>query len=602
MQIKAQELLKYFTDTYFLAIVEGKNIVKYSSKEYNEIKLRQLNSDKCGIYFSVNSFGNSRKMDDCIKLNAVFGDLDISKTGDGQSENIREQKKAKLCKALEKLVCKPNFIITTKNGQQPVWLLENIEVTPENKEYCRDICNGIIHWSKMFDCLADQVKDVSRVLRIPGYFHQKEKPYFIKADKLHGEKYCIDDLNREFPYFSPKIILSEGSVQNELPDFSNLDIKDIAIAALAEAGKPGAYFDRTERITFPDGISGAFLGETGDFIGSTSHWCPHGNKITFVAKLLKISNSEAYKWIVDKFNIASGKVITPAKPQKISEIIAKRLKQREFERNAPSTGYKVLDDLIVGFIPGHLYCFTAETNAGKTALSLNFAYNLLQNNRRVLYLALEPGETVLDYLASIRLNKTFRELTDEDIKEEYPNLEILGKKEISDIKTLQATLQKENRYDVIFIDHAGYFVRNTQGAALQEHANLFKTLATIAEMNSTAIVAICHLRKPNSKTQQRTMFDISGPAGIYQDSDEILLLTRSRTDDQDVNSDFTTVGKLLILKSKSGTGANGSVILYFTHQKAIIQAENIPMLRISKDDEAEPETINEDNISEVNLV
>ncbi len=601
MQIKAQELLKYFTDTFFLAIVEGKNIVRYSGKEYDETKFRTLNAAKCGIYFSVNGFGESRKMADCIKLNGVFGDLDIAKAGDGQTEDNREQKKEKLFNALKKLVCQPNFIITTRNGQQPIWLLEDLEVNDLNKENCRDICNGIIHWSKMFDCLADQVKDVSRILRLPGYFHQKEEPYLIKAIKLHDERFTLEDLYREFPYFSPKIILSEGNVQNDLTGISSLSIKDIAITALAEAGHPGAFFDRTDRIAFPEGVSGAFLGETRNFIGSTSHWCPHGNKITFVAKLLNLTNREAYQWIANKFNITSGKVITPVKPQKINEIIAKRLKQRELERHAPSTGYKFLDDIIVGLIPGHLYCLAAETNAGKTAFCLNITHNLLQNNRKVLYLALEPGETILDYLASIRTDKIFKALTDEDISEEYPNLEILGKKEISDIKTLQATLEKENRYDVIFIDHAGYFVRNTQGAALQEQSNLFKTLATIAEQSNTAIVAICHLRKPSGKSQ-RTMFDISGSAAIYQDSDEVLLLTRSRIDEEDFNSAFSNVGKLLILKSKSGTGANGSIVLYFSSQKAIIKAENIPMLIVSNGDEVEPESITKDNVEQITFV
>ena len=42
-------------------------------------------------------------------------------------------------------------------------------------------------------------------------------------------------------------------------------------------------------------------------------------------------------------------------PQNLDEIKKLRLVEKELEKEAPKTGYPALDDLVKGFIAGHLY-------------------------------------------------------------------------------------------------------------------------------------------------------------------------------------------------------------------------------------------------------
>jgi replicative DNA helicase len=264
------------------------------------------------------------------------------------------------------------------------------------------------------------------------------------------------------------------------------------------------------------------------------------------------------------------------------DIVNKRKEQRANEKAAPSTGYLTLDRLVKGFIPGHLYCLSAETNAGKTALACNFTHRMLGQGARVLYLALEPEEKVIDYLASVRLDKRFDDITDEDLSME-DTLTVLTSDDVNSLETLKKTLTSADHYDLIIIDHISYFIRSLLNTN-QEQSNTIKALAHIAQENQCAILMIAHLRKPQSgKEKNRSYFDISGSAAFYQDSDEVFMLYRDRMDMNDSNSAFCNIGKLIVAKTKSGS--NGATALYFSNNKSKICDEEDMHMAVYRDQE-----------------
>jgi replicative DNA helicase len=54
-----------------------------------------------------------------------------------------------------------------------------------------------------------------------------------------------------------------------------------------------------------------------------------------------------------------------------------------------STGLKQLDEILGGWKKGKLYFIAARPSMGKTATALNFAYNAIKQNKKVLYFSLE---------------------------------------------------------------------------------------------------------------------------------------------------------------------------------------------------------------------
>ncbi len=278
--------------------------VKYHKKEYAPELFKELNDDRYGIFFSVNGVGKTRKNDDITKLNAVFGDFDVAKDGDGKTlEEITESKKYLFLQLLKEPQ-QPNIITATKNGLQPFWLLEDGE---DDMEIYSKIENGLIEWSKFQGCAGDAVKDFARVLRLPGYNHMKSEPFKIKSYLIHEKKHKLEDLHKQYPFIEP--------THDQRKEFSNnnnvldkVDIRDVVREVYKEYKNINILFDYQNRICFDDektGLTGAFIGDNGEsqFVGSTSSHVPDGNKVTFTAKVFDISNKEAFSWLLDRFNL-----------------------------------------------------------------------------------------------------------------------------------------------------------------------------------------------------------------------------------------------------------------------------------------------------------
>ena len=263
----------------------------------------------------------------------------------------------------------------------------------------------------------------------------------------------------------------------------------------------------------------------------------------------------------------------PAKPLSISTVAERRLSDKSLEKDAPSTGYPELDNLVTGFLPKHFWTLTGETNVGKTALACNLAENVRKQGRRVLYVALEPEYKVVDYLASARTGKRFEDLTDSDIKQDDGLIDVFTLAEVPTYTDLMTSLKSASKkYDLILIDHIGYFCRSSEEKSfLVEQGQTIRDLVGLSKELLTCVVAIAHPRKPSSSQRNRilTLYDVSGSAAFAQDSTEVLVIHRPTVDTKDETCvELSDKGFLLIQKTKAG--ANGTVYIDFHHDKALV--------------------------------
>lgn len=264
-------------------------------------------------------------------------------------------------------------------------------------------------------------------------------------------------------------------------------------------------------------------------------------------------------------------------PKSIAELAEARILEREMEKDAPVTGYKYLDAHIKGWIPGHLYVLTGETNAGKTAAACNFSYRVATQGKKVLYFALEPDVGVVEYLAGIFHRKTWSTITDKDLRNtDLPDMTVYTKETHSTLEQLLNTIEKIERHDLIIVDHIGYFTNNPEDkrSQVQQESDAIKRIIGTAKKKKSAIMIIAHPRKGNTKSTKNKvidMNDISGSAAFKQDATDILILHRNK--DEDDHFKLTNAPDGFILLPKVKTGKSGSVKIRFVPNSAVMLDE-----------------------------
>jgi len=258
-------------------------------------------------------------------------------------------------------------------------------------------------------------------------------------------------------------------------------------------------------------------------------------------------------------------------PEKLQDIIDRRKAEKLLEKDCPSTGLPTLDHMTKGFVPKHTYLLTGDTNVGKTSMACCLAVNVAKQGKKVLYLALEPDTSVVEYIASIVNDKEFNQLDPEtDYNFGDLPIEIYTKKMVRTPEKLLDYINQSERYDLIIIDHIGYFVTDKTNT-YQEQSNIMKILPEIADAKKSSILVIAHLRKPikGKIGQIPTIDDVSGSASFKQDATDVWIVHKNPVEDDFTHTTYQNSGYLIVAKSKSGF--SGPIKLLFGYMKAGIR-------------------------------
>ncbi|MEK6880072.1 MAG: DnaB-like helicase C-terminal domain-containing protein [Nanoarchaeota archaeon] len=516
--------------------------------EFNEVEFKKLNEQGWGVYFAVNEFetdeplnGATKRQDRfCSKFRYVYGDLDIAKAGDGQTRNEKEAKKKILLEALI-AKCEPTFIIDTSNGIQPLWELSDGEIS--KKESYTKAIKGIIEWSRQYGGKADGVFDTARILRKPGFFHQKEEPYLCNFIHKSNKIYSIDELNKIFPY--------EEKVKTQIPVYAgilspidealnSINIQDIVIRAYAQTGRL-ASFDKQARLILDNRLTGTFQGRIGDknFIASSSHEPIKGNRITVVADILGITNSEARKWIIKEFNLNWGKEVVKKQIETLRETqLIKDYKLRY------TWGTKNLDDTFAIIKRGIFIVLGSKRGNGKTTFVFDMACKNANLGHRVLFISLEMNSQQIkedfarrrgsitipeEYNYQIPENKQL--LYEEKIRElnNITNLFFSGVERGSSItwNGIEFLINEHKDLDLIIIDNLDLIEKNDKEDDFEKQKRIVKAMMNFTSKKQIPIILIHHYRKTSGGAKEHGMDELSGSGKIADSAHYIVKITKN---------------------------------------------------------------------------
>ncbi len=535
------------TGTYYVLIDDKKKVAgaKTFTKK-DPVVFKEWNEKGWGVYFSANEFSTARQNDLCTKLRYVYADLDLAKAGDGVSREEKQRRKQILLKALLDY-CEPTLIIDTSNGLQPLWQITDNDPTAENKALYVKVIKGIVEWSKQFGGKADNVHDLARILRLVGYYHQKEEPYLCDFIHKSKKKYSLFELELLFPYeekiVEPRTYETTDNSNPVFQEIEKIDFKELIIKAFASVGRP-VTFDKSGRLIDPiGGTTGTFIGRKGnrDYLCSSSHEPFKGNRITAVADILKIDYSDAYKWIVKEYSLDFKKLIQKEKVLEQMKEVEKPKRVKKDKRYSWGTDY--LNHHFAIIKPTNFIVIAAKRNSGKTTFTFDMAIKNAEMGNKVLYLSLEmETDDITDDFGRKYSGITVAEEFDKTIPEykkiaydkkrneinTTPNLFVEGIRRNGDIvwETIVEIIKKYEGIDMIFIDNLDLIAGREGESENQRQKRLVTQMMSYSSENQTPIILVHHYRK-STGGKDHGMDELGGSGKISDGADRVVKVVKN---------------------------------------------------------------------------
>lgn len=211
-----------------------------------------------------------------------------------------------------------------------------------------------------------------------------------------------------------------------------------------------------------------------------------------------------------------------------------------------SSGYKAVDDITEGFEGGEMYILTGHTGQGKSQLATNWAINVAQRDKTVLFIntemtKLQMGRRVNNILGENMV--TGRIITND-------RSDILHRDVIAIMENA-----KEKGCDLVVVDHLHYFARsidNTTG----EISRMTKDFKDAAVNLDIPLLMLCHVDQSKPATYRPTLKMLKNSSSIAQDADVVLTIFR----DEEKNPG---VLEIIRLKGRSTAGRIRTGVLYY---------------------------------------
>ena len=246
-----------------------------------------------------------------------------------------------------------------------------------------------------------------------------------------------------------------------------------------------------------------------------------------------------------------------------------------------STGFKDLDKITNGLQRSDLILVAARPSMGKTAFTLNLAYNVaVKGKGSVAFFSLEMSaeQLVGRILSSATEVPSDRLRTGRLLQEDWPKLigqlEQLGESKLYIDDTPGLTVQMmrsklrrlkvEQGLDLIIVDYVQLMTGRNGGNSdnrQQEISEISRNLKLIAREMDVPLIALSQLsRGVESRTDKRPVLsDLRESGSLEQDADIVVFLYRDKYYSKDENQEDVT--EVIIRKHRNG--ALGTVNLLF---------------------------------------
>lgn len=223
-------------------------------------------------------------------------------------------------------------------------------------------------------------------------------------------------------------------------------------------------------------------------------------------------------------------------------------KEKAEEKVIP-TGYKGLDVILKGFIPGQLIVMSAATKSGKTTFCMELTDRMKAENP--MWLSFEEGidELLIKFEEG---HKTYPHL--------YAPLQMKGNTlEWVEKKIVEAKVKFDTR--LVFIDHLHFIVPFTSERQDLAIGQAMRELKRMAREWGVVIVLIAHIKKTRVD-RSPTLEDLRDSSFVAQEADTVIMLYRHAFRDDEGDMSVTNNVNVSVLANRR-TGKTGNVKMVY---------------------------------------
>lgn len=249
-----------------------------------------------------------------------------------------------------------------------------------------------------------------------------------------------------------------------------------------------------------------------------------------------------------------------------------------------SSGYEDLDKLIGGFKNAQLSILAARPSVGKTALSLNFAYNVALNQLPVLFFSLEMStqqltDRFLSRVSHVRTDDFNVQISDKNHEKliasmaqlsELPiYIEDSGGLSVMKMRFIARQYKLKHNIRFIVIDYLQFMTSGKRRveSRLQEVSEIVREIKNIAKELDVPVLALSQLsRAVEQRTDKRPQLsDLRETGEIEQTADVVMFLHRDDYYNKNEAADALSghMSPTDIIVSKNRTGATGDVKMMY---------------------------------------
>ncbi len=170
--------------------------ILHGTFEEHKLELERLNRAGAGIFVTVNrTDGSGRKKENITRIRAVFQEDDSDYDPEWPLE--------------------PGLVIQSPLGKYHRYFLTD---SPETSEFAQ-VQLGLVN-----EYGSDpNAKDISRVLRLPGFYHQKSEPKLVEIVSSNGARYSWNEIKSAFPPVEDQV----SKTTNLQPVPNDVDIAEV---------------------------------------------------------------------------------------------------------------------------------------------------------------------------------------------------------------------------------------------------------------------------------------------------------------------------------------------------------------------------------------
>lgn len=493
---------------------------KFSQKQKSRDEIKKLNDKWAWIFFSINTMKEwQRDKESVEKINAWACEID------GMDKELQRS-------LIDVAPLKPSLIIESKNSYHMYWFAND-----GIKENWNKICRGLRNFFNGDPAIAS---DISRVLRVPGFNHLKNRDEPFKCTICWWtKKYYTEE--EMLQAYSDTMTISEKREQaqkkeeqfkKELWDddfwerIKAMDTKTMILKLSWNWMVSYETFDfkknsnGTEQIIVNWKVTGNWLDKNWK-IWSTDRWWPHWTNRVFRYGLAEWK--DVYQWIAKEFPM----MIPERKPQKKIERVGKMqdvVDIPQYEYDSTSVAYKLADpifDELGCMFKWDVVTLFAQGNSWKTTFALDICRRNEAEWHKCFYLNLEFAlETTFEsrWQSKHWLGKIeFTQISPEDKKamkayvdNEMSKIHHDTKKWINIDELLEKLLElKQEWYELVVIDSFSMIEWNTSGGSWQSQNKCMVELEHFAKQTWMVLLLIHHTNKQWKFSGSQKIYDLS---------------------------------------------------------------------------------------------